>query len=311
MKTSLLADFIHNRMDNMDNIDVLMVGHFAKDELIVDGKGETASGGGVYYGSIVLQRMGLKTTIATRLHLDDFQRLDELRDAGVMVFATAAAQTSGIANYYQSNDMERRICKLIGFAGTMRLSEIPDLPAKVIMIVGIIAGEVDIPTLKALAGRAPVALDVQCFLRVPEGDDLVFKQWPEMENALKHVTFLKVDRAEAEHLTGETGEAGLHAAAIKLSSYGPKEVLLTQSSGVLVYAEGKFYQAPFTPRSLAGRTGRGDTCFAAYIGKRLSAGPEEATRWAAAVTTLKQEKPGPWFGSLQEAEALMRARIKQ
>ena len=44
----------------MDNVDILMVGHFAKDELIVDGKGEISSGGGVYYGSVVLRRMGLE-----------------------------------------------------------------------------------------------------------------------------------------------------------------------------------------------------------------------------------------------------------
>jgi sugar/nucleoside kinase (ribokinase family) len=287
-------------------MDVLMIGHFARDELIVDGKGETASGGGVYYGSMVLQTMGLRTAIATRLHPDDFPRLDELSEAGIDVYATAAAQTSGIANYYQSGDMERRICKLIGFAGTMQLSEIPDLPVKVIMIAGIIAGEVDLPTLKALAGRAPVALDVQGFVRVPEGNDLVFKPWFEMEEGLKYVSYLKVDRAEAEHLTGETD---LHTAVRKLSAYGPKEVLLTQSSGPLVYAGGKFYQAPFTPRSLAGRTGRGDTCFSAYVGKRLSAAPEYATHWAAAVTTLKQEKPGPWSGPLQDAEALMRAQM--
>jgi sugar/nucleoside kinase (ribokinase family) len=290
----------------MANFDVLMIGHFAKDELIVDGKGETASGGGVYYGSMVLQAMGLKTAVATRLHPDDYQRLNELREAGIEVYATAASQTSGIANYYRSDDMERRITKLIGFAGTMQLSEIPDLAVRVIMVTGIIAGEIDLPTLKALAGRAPVALDVQGFVRVPEGNDLVFKPWHEMEEGLQYVTYLKVDRAEAEHLTGETD---LHAAARKLSMYGPKEVLLTQSSGPLVYAGGKYYQAPFTPRSLVGRTGRGDTCFSAYIGKRLSAGPEDATRWAAAVTTLKQEKPGPWSGPLGEAEALMSARI--
>ena len=35
----------------MENFDILMVGHFAKDKLIVDGEGEIASGGGVYYGS--------------------------------------------------------------------------------------------------------------------------------------------------------------------------------------------------------------------------------------------------------------------
>lgn len=291
----------------MERVEILMVGHFAKDELVVDGKGETASGGGVYYGSMALRQMGLKVAVATRLRREDFPRLEELRRAGVLVFATPAEQTSGIANYYQSSDMERRICKLIGFAGTMALEEIPDLKAAVIMIAGIIAGEVDLPLLKALAKRAPLALDVQGFVRVPEGDDLVFKPWPEMAEGLRHVTYLKVDRAEAEHLTGESD---LHAAAIKLAAYGPREILLTQSSGPTVYAGGKFYQAPFTPRSLAGRTGRGDTCFSTYIGRRLSAGAEEATRFAAAVTTLKQEKPGPWQGTVAEAEALMRRQAE-
>ncbi len=287
----------------MDSCDVLMVGHFAKDELIVDGKGEVSSGGGVYYGSMVLQRMGYRVAVATRLRAADFPRLEELRQAGIEVFATPAEQTSGIANYYQSNDMERRICKLIGFAGTMGLDEIPHIPARVIMVCGIIAGEVDLPTLKALAQRAPLALDVQGFVRVPENDDLVFKPWADMQEGLRQVTYLKVDRAEAEHLTGETD---LKRAAQKLSEYGPKEIVLTQSSGPTVYAEGQFFHAPFRPRNLSGRTGRGDTCFSSYIGRRLTAEPEEATRWAAAVTTLKQERPGPWMGPVEEAERLMR-----
>lgn len=286
----------------MSNTDILMVGHFAKDELIVDGVGETASGGGVYYGSIVLKRMGYQVAVATRLRAEDFPRLDELRNAGIEVYATPAPQTSGIANYYQSADMERRICKLIGFAGTMKLDEIPNLPVKLIMVSSIIAGEVDLPTLKALAQRAPLALDVQGFVRVPENDDLVFKPWPDMAEGLGYVTYLKVDRAEAEHLTGETD---LKQAARKLAAYGPKEIVLTQSSGPTVYAGGEFYHASFTPRNLSGRTGRGDTCFSAYLGRRLQAGPEEATRWAAAVTTLKQEVPGPWMGPLEEAESLM------
>lgn len=279
-----------------------MVGHFAKDELIVDGKGEISSGGGVYYGSMALRQMGYQVAVATRLHPDDFPRLEELRQAGVRVYAAPAAQTSGIANYYQSANMERRICKLIGFAGTMTMEEIPDLPVKLIMISGIIAGEVDLPTLKALSARAPLALDVQGFVRVPEGDDLVFKPWPEMAEGLRHVTYLKVDQAEAEHLTGESDP---QEAVRKLSAYGPKEIVLTQTAGPLVYAEGQVYRAPFTPRSLAGRTGRGDTCFSSYLGRRLKAGPEEATRFAAAVTSLKQEKPGPWQGTVEEAEALM------
>jgi sugar/nucleoside kinase (ribokinase family) len=126
-----------------------------------------------------------------------------------------------------------------------------------------------------------------------------------MEEGLAHVTCLKVDRAEAEHMTGETD---LESAVRRLAQYGPHEILATQSSGLTVYADGRVCWAPFTPRSLEGRTGRGDTCFATYMGKRLSASPAEATRFAAAVTTLKQEKPGPWRGPMEEVEALLESR---
>lgn len=70
-------------------------------------------------------------------------------------------------------------------------------------------------------------------------------------------------------------------------------------------AEGRVYRASFTPRSLDGRTGRGDTCFATYLGMRLRTAPEEATRLAGSVTTMKQERPGPWQAPPAEVEALL------
>jgi sugar/nucleoside kinase (ribokinase family) len=288
----------------MYDVDIMMIGHFAKDRLVVDGTSETASGGAVYYGSVALRRIDIRVAIVTRLHPDDFPWLDELKREGVQVFATAAAETSGIENTYNSADMERRVCRLMGFAGPFRREEIPDLSAQVILIAPIIAGEVDLPLLRWLAGRGLVGLDVQGFVRVPEDGNgyLIFRQWPDMVEGLAHVTYLKVDRAEAELLTGQTD---LRAAARQLAAYGPREVVLTQSSGVTVCADGQIYEAPFTPRSLAGRTGRGDTCFATYVGRRLSASPEEATRFAAAVTTLKQERPGPWRGTLADVGALL------
>ena len=273
--------------------DILMLGHFAKDLVVVDGVGETASGGGVYFGSVALRRMGLEVAVVTRLHPDDFPRLEEFRREGVEVFATPAPATSGIENRYNSADMERRTCRPLGFAGPFRREEVPDVQARVIMVVPIIAGEVDLELLRWLAQRGPVGLDVQGFVRVREDGRLVFRQWPDLAEGLAQVTYLKVDRAEAELLTGDVD---LRAAARRLAAYGPREVVVTQSAGVTVYAGGEIYEAPFTPRSLAGRTGRGDTCFATYVGRRLSASAEEACRFAAAVTTQKQERPGPWQG---------------
>jgi sugar/nucleoside kinase (ribokinase family) len=289
-------------MPPSNEVDLVIIGHFAKDRLVVDGHGKTSSGGSVYYGSVALRRMGLRVAVVTRLHQDDFPRLEEIKLQGVQVYATPAPETSGIANFYDSADMERRICKPLGFAGPFSVREIPDLSAKIYLVGPIIAGEVGLHLLKYLAARGPVALDVQGFVRVREGDDLVFHPWDEMEEGLSHVCYLKLDRAEAELLTGEED---LSVAARKLASYGPQEIVVTQSSGVMVFARGEIHQAPFTPRSLAGRTGRGDTCFAAYLGRRLTSPPEEACRFAAAVTTLKQERPGPWRGSLADVEALL------
>ncbi|MDX9956202.1 MAG: PfkB family carbohydrate kinase, partial [Anaerolineae bacterium] len=196
-------------------------------------------------------------------------------------------------------------CKPIAFAGPFSPEELPDVTTRVILIASIIAGEVDLPLLKVLAARAPVGLDIQGFVRVRDGDDLVFHPWEDMAEGLRYVTYLKVDRAEAEMLTGKTD---LRLAAQQLAGYGPREIVITQSAGVTVYAEGALYEAPFTPRSLVGRTGRGDTCFASYVGYRLNHSAEEACRFAAAVTTLKQERPGPWNGDLDAVKALLAAR---
>lgn len=283
----------------MPEYDVVMIGNFAKDKIIVDGVEEVASGGGVYFGSVVVKRLGASVFVVTRLHPDDFSRLEELRHEGVEVFAIPADGTSGIANYYQSTNMETRICQPIGFGGKYEPSDIPDFKSKVILLSPLFSGEVDLQFLQEISRRAPVGMDIQGFVRVPVGNDLIFQPWADMAEGLKFITYLKVDKAEAEYITGLSD---IHEAAIKLHSKGPKEIVITQSSGVTVFADGQFYTSPFTPKSLKGRTGRGDTCFSTYVTKRLTENAETACRWAAIVTSLKQEVPGPWRGTAMDVE---------
>jgi sugar/nucleoside kinase (ribokinase family) len=97
--------------------DIFTIDHFAKDILVVDGQAEVSSGGGVYYGSIALRHSGLNVAIVTRVHTDDFARLETLGQARVQLFATPAPETSRIKNIYNSANMERRICDPLGFTG--------------------------------------------------------------------------------------------------------------------------------------------------------------------------------------------------
>jgi sugar/nucleoside kinase (ribokinase family) len=82
--------------------------------------------------------------------------------------------------------------------------------------------------------------------------------------------------------------------------------VLTHRDGVLVLVDGEFHEAPFRPRQLIGRSGRGDTCIASYVAKRLSAPPREATFWAAAVTSLKLEAEGPIKRRMDEVEEIFK-----
>ncbi len=285
------------------HVDVVVLGHLAKDRLVFGDRVEYSLGGSVYYGGIVLRRLGLQVAVVTRLHPEDFPLLEELRREGISIFARPAEETSGIENVYEA-DQERRTCKPLGFAGPFSLEEIPALQARLWLVGPLMAGEVDLKLLEALAERGPLALDAQGFVRVREGEQLVFRDWAEKAQGLRLVAFLKVDQAEAEVLTGLKDA---QEAACRLATYGPQEVVLTRGEGVLVCVKDEgIYTAPFRPRALGGRTGRGDTCFAAYLGRRLQgASPEEACKFAAALTSLKLKAPGPFRGSLADVERLL------
>jgi sugar/nucleoside kinase (ribokinase family) len=282
-------------------VDVAFVGHFARDRLVYRGVTETASGGGVYYGAMAVRRLGFSAAVITKLHPDDFAWLDEMREAGIEVHAAPAPATTGIENVYPTQQLDRRITRPLGFAGAFAPGEVPRVEARVTIVTPLMAGEVPPDLVRTLVTRGPVALDVQGFVRVRDGDALVTRDWPDKTTDLAGVVFLKVDDAEAEILTGVTD---VREAVRALAALGPREVVLTRAQGLLVLADGTFCEAPFVPRDTIGRTGRGDTCFSTYVAARLEAPPEPACRLAAAVTSLKMEQPGPYRRTREEAERL-------
>ncbi|MCK4240436.1 MAG: ribokinase, partial [Candidatus Atribacteria bacterium] len=78
--------------------------------------------------------------------------------------------------------------------------------------------------------------------------------------------------------------------------------MITHNKEVLIYNGKKYYTCPLKPKNLSGRTGRGDTCFSAYITERLDKDIEDALLFAAALVSLKMERPGPFKGTRDEVE---------
>ena len=273
--------------------DIIILGHFAKDKLIIRGVEKEASGGAVYYGALALSKLNIRTAIITMLAKADYSYLEVFEKNGVEIFAYEAEATSGIKNtYFSENNLNERTCEPIAFAGQFSEKQIPDVETKVFHIGPIMAGEVSLQLIDIITAKFDkVSLDLQGVLRVRRGKDLIFVDWPEKEQGLRQIHTIKADSVEAEVITGEKD---LVKAAQMIAGWGPQEVVITHKDGVLVYAEGDVFEAPFTPQSLDGRTGRGDTCISTYLASRLTASPEKSCAFAAAATSLKLEKEGPF-----------------
>jgi sugar/nucleoside kinase (ribokinase family) len=293
---------------HMPEFDIAFLGHYTKDTIVLPHETKTVHGGAFNYGAHVAVKMGLRAAVITRLAEEDFDVVADLSRMGVEVFATPTSQSTSLKLVYPTQNPDQRTVYNVGSAGPFTPAEVVPVQARVFHIGASIRGEVPLEVIKALAKKETrISLDVQGFLRVSRGGELVHEDWPEAAQVLELVDVLKADAVEAEALTGRSD---LREAAQALSEFGPSEVVLTHRTGVLVYAAGNFYAAPFHTREMKGRTGRGDTCTAAYLGKRLTAPPAEATVWAAALTSLKMEAEGPFNREMGEVEELIRQRYR-
>jgi len=154
--------------------------------------------------------------------------------------------------------------------------------------------------IKYLYNKGKIALDVQGFLRTAgENKEMVFRDWKEKKEYLPFIDYLKTDAAEAEIMTGTKDRK---KAAEMLFGWGAKEIMITYNKEVLIYNGEKYYTCPLKPRNLSGRSGRGDTCFSAYITERLNKNIEDALLFASALVSLKMERPGPFSGTRNEVE---------
>lgn len=288
----------------MKAYDLIAVGAISKDRNVVMGKEEVMYGGGSYSAAFAAVNSGFNVAIVTKLAQADLQSLQPLQDAGIEVYSTLSSQTTSIKNVYTTPDLDRRTCHMLSMADPFRIEDFPpeDVKASVYQIAALIAGEVPLDVVKYLAGRSKVGLDVQGFIRNAVGNDLIAKDWQAKREAFQYLDFLKTDAAEAEILTGKSDR---DEAIRALARMGAREIILTHSSEVIAYAEGNVYRAPFKARNLSGRTGRGDTCFAAYLTQRLHRGPQEALKYAAALTSIKMETPGPFKESINAVERLL------
>ena len=280
--------------------DLMIIGQISLDHNIdFDGREEYIAGGAVTFSGYAASAVGHSVAVVPKGNPEKLDPYKVFADSKVeKIFAVDAPTCTEMQNTYFTPDRERRLCLNTGMIPPYTPEDLPDAEARIYHLGGLVYGDIGSDVIAACAARGDTAVDVQALLRRRFDDgSLELLDWPEKYTSFPNVRYLKTDAAEAEVLTGTDDR---EKAAFMLCEMGAKEVLITHNTEAIVCDGHKIYRSPLRPRGLAGRTGRGDTTFAGYLGERLSHDIPEALEFAAALVSLKMETPGPFKGTRQD-----------
>jgi sugar/nucleoside kinase (ribokinase family) len=284
--------------------DAIFVGNYTKDTIITPDGTRYVDGGGMNYAAHAAARLGRKAAIVTRLSREDEHVVEAIRADGIDCFPVYAPFSTLMTLEYKTHDVDKRNLYVKATAGTIHPSDLNGLETKAVVVSPSLRGEVEPAFFTELRKRPGILLsaDVQGFVRVLRNETLVYEPWPEMPEVLRNLDILKTDAVEAAYLTGEDN---IEKAAKFFADFGVREVLLSHSEGILLHTQGKYYHYKFHAQSMAGRSGRGDTCVGSYVAMRLTLPPEEAGKWSAAATSMKVERLGVFNRPIEEVKAFI------
>jgi sugar/nucleoside kinase (ribokinase family) len=290
--------------------DITFVGHMCYDEIKHFGQeAKVSPGSAVLCGAMVAARVGKKVAVVAKMSPKDEQILQPMKDLGIDCFLVPSKETSYNRVVHESENMDERTMTLLKSAGIIDIEEVPMLDTTNMHLAGISDTEFDMALMKGLKARnyKSLSVDMQSFVRhvdpVTKNHD--YSDVADKKEIAAMMDKLKLDVLEARILTGTDD---LEKAAIIVESWGCSEIMITQSEGVLARVNGKTYYEKFSNSNVSGRTGRGDTTFAAYMSHRLDHDVAESLKFAAALVSIKMETPGPFNNTLEEVIKRMKEK---
>lgn len=238
--------------------------------------------------------------LVTSLAPSEYSSVDELTGKGLNVEIIPSKKTVYFENSYGINQ-NNRTQRVLAKADPFTVEKIQHIEAKIFHLGSLLSDDFSLDVIKYLSKKGILSVDAQGYLREVRGENVYPIDWCEKKEALKYVHILKVNEHEAKVLTGLDD---YQAAARQLAEWGVKQVLLTLGSeGSIIYAENSFYYIPaYPPKEVVDATGCGDTYMLGYLYMRnKGVSYEEAGCFAAALSTVKLEKSGPFSGTEEDA----------
>lgn len=295
----------HKDTSIAEGAEICCIGHITLDKIITPRFEAHMPGGTAYYFAKALKNLpDRRFKLVTSLGATEMGVVDELRADGLDVTVIPSRRSVYFENKY-GEDMNDRTQRVLTKADPFTVENLRGVTARVFHLGTLLADDFDLDIVKDLSSRGIVSVDVQGYLRKVEGENVVAVDYTQKREAMPYIDILKCNEKEMEVVTGESDP---RKAALILSDWGCREVLLTLGDkGSLIYTGGEFYEIPAIPaREVVDATGCGDTYMAGYLYMRArGASYQEAGTFAAAMCTIKIEGKGPFSATASDVEALI------
>jgi len=291
----------------MNRYDIVFIGHVTIDEIVAsEGSAIGVPGGAPLFGACAAAVTGKKIAVITRISKEDNFLMETLEKAGIDVYIQFVQNTTHMRVVHPSANVDERVMYQTKDAGFFTIEEMPPLEPGLVHLGALTDREFTLEFMQELKERGfSLSVDMQGFVRqVDEASRIIrFGDVPVKQAIMGLTDFVKLDVVEAKILTGTDN---ISEAAAICKDWGSRETLITRSDGVLARSMGKDYYESFSNRSSAGRTGRGDTTFGAYLARRLDYSIKDSLKFAAALVSIKMETPGPFNGTYEDVLQRMR-----
>ncbi|MGP8124730.1 MAG: PfkB family carbohydrate kinase [Nitrososphaerales archaeon] len=223
-------------------------------------------GGPPCYAGLICSRFGLEVTALTKVGNDfpDEQAVWLARN-GIMLRAADRSISKPTTRFRIDNSAGNRSLALVSRCEDISVSQIPPGMRFDASLISPVAGEISSSLLTEVSARSDFTfLDPQGFVRSFAPDGTVSTAPLKDKGIISKVDALKMDRAEAEALTGRSDP---REALQKVASVGLKKAIVTQGGGSCFVLDGaRIYEIAVPRAQVVDSTGAGDILSGATLG---------------------------------------------
>lgn len=245
---------------------IVVAGFITIDTIQLPVRQVTSVGGPPCYAGLICSRFGLEVTALTKIGNDfpDEQAVWLARN-GVMLRAADRSISRPTTRFRITSSLGNRRLALVSRCEDLSASQIPPGVRFDASLISPIAGEISSSLLTEISARSDFTfLDPQGFVRRFAPDGTVSVAPLSDKSIISKVDALKMDRTEAEALTGKSDP---REALQRIGTIGVRKAIVTQGGDPCFVLDGtRIYEISVPQSQVVDTTGAGDILSGATIG---------------------------------------------